>query len=277
MSIGGDEYGAGEEARSGTRTRLPGEDGDVYGASRTPSRPGRSLLMVVGVVVLLVAAIAFANRGGGSDGGQAAGTGGADGAAPTAPTGRKPVHSSHAATGIPSGFPHTKQGAQSAAANYAVALGGDGMFNPQRRHAIVQAVSAPSARKKLQSGFDADYSTGLNKKIGLNAAGKAPAGATFVNRTIPVGTDTAAYDSGNATVDVWCTSLFGIAGKQSTKPVTSNWFTVTFHLAWAGSDWKITSTSQKSGPTPVGGDNPVSNADEIGGAVKKYGGFTYAR
>jgi hypothetical protein len=277
MSIGGDEYGAGDEPRTGTRTRLPGEDGDVYGVGKGPSRPGRSLLMVVGVVVLLIAAIAFANRSGGDGGDQAAGTGGAPGAAPTAPTGDKPVRASDDATGIPSGFAHTQQGAQSAAANYAVALGGDGMFDPDRRHAIVKAVSAPSALQRLQSNFDADYSTALNKKIGLDAAGDAPAGATFVNRTIPVGTDATEYSDGKATVEVWCTSLFGIAGKDSTKPVTTSWFTVTFDLTWAGSDWKVTGSSQKSGPTPVGSDDTVSDADTISGAVKKYGGFTYAR
>jgi hypothetical protein len=275
MSIGGDEYDAGEEVHSTTRTRLPGEDGDVYGVGRGPSRPGRSLLMVVGVVVLLIAAIAFANRGG--EDGDAAASGGGGAARPTAPTGESPVNSADTSTGIPSGFAHNRQGAQSAAANYAVALGGDGMFDPGRRHAIVKAVSAPSALHGLQSGFDQDYNAALNEKIGLNASGQPPAGATFVNRTVPAGADVTDFGGDTATVAVWCTSLFGIAGKDSTKPVTTSWFTVTFHLAWTGSDWKITGTSQKSGPTPVNGDDPVSSADEISSAVKKYGGFTYAR
>ena len=78
-------------------------------------------------------------------------------------------------------------------------------------------------------------------------------------------------------MSVWCSGLFGLAGQGSTKPVTSNWFTVTFHLRWTGSDWKVLTTAQTKGPTPVSGDNPVSTADEIAGAVQGFGGFTYAR
>ncbi|MYV57125.1 hypothetical protein GT042_32355, partial [Streptomyces sp. SID3212] len=75
----GDEHGYGDPARPArtddgfggtgqTRTRLPdARGGDGYGGGRRPARGSRSLIMVVGVVVLLLAAIAFANRGGGED------------------------------------------------------------------------------------------------------------------------------------------------------------------------------------------------------------------
>lgn len=292
MSIGGgDEYdergrmdgsdpsmGRGGSTRHATRTRLPGEDGDVYGVGRRPPvRAGRSLITVVGVIVLLIAAIAFANRGGGEGGDSPSDDAKGGGAQPTAPTGEKPVDGADPATGIASGFPRTEQGAQSAAANYAVALGGDGMFSEDERHSIVAAVSDPSALPKLQAGFDADYNEKLNAKIGLDEQGNAPDGSTFVNRTIPAGSTVTEYDGESATVAVWCTSLFGITGGDSTKPVTSSWFTVTFELTWTGDDWKVSESSQKSGPTPVGGDNPISGAEEIGKAVEEYGGFTYAR
>lgn len=284
MSIGGEGYGerdrTGDEGVPGgygrapaglttTRTRLPGGDG----GGRPPARPGRSLVTVVGVVVLLIAAIAFANSGdGGGDG-----TDGKEGgeAQPTAPTGRKPVEGGKG--GIASGFPHTRQGAESAAANYAVALGGDGMFNKEERHEIVEAVSAPSARTKLQKGFDADYSESLYKKIGLNKEGEAPSGSTFVNRTMPAGTKTRSFDGDSAVVAVWCAGLFGVAGEDSTNPVKNNWFTVTFKLKWTNDDWKVVDSEQKNGPTPVNGDSPVSGAEEIGKAVDEFGGFTYAR
>jgi hypothetical protein len=179
--------------------------------------------------------------------------------------------------GIPTGFAHDQQGAQSAAANYAAALGSDGMFNVSRRHAIVQTIAAPSSLDRLQSGFDADYSTSFLKKIGLNDDGTAPQGKTFVNRTLPAGTKVTAFDNSAATVEVWCSGLFGLAGDDSTNPVSSNWFTVTMKLSWSNGDWKVLESSQKTGPTPVTGDNPVSGADEIGKAVKEFGGFTYAR
>ncbi|WP_455360597.1 hypothetical protein [Streptomyces sp. SYSU K21746] len=260
-----------------TRTRLPEAPGaDVYGGARRPVRSSRSLAAVVGVVALLIAAIAFANRGGGDDAGAAAGAGTKRAeAGPTAATGVKPVEGKNG--GIASGFAKTAQGAQSAAANYAVALGSDGMFNTTRRHQIVQSISDPGALSKLRAGFDADYSPSFLAQIGLTADGRAPAGSTFVSRTIAAGTKVQSFSATAAKVDVWCVGLFGLTGDKSTKPVTSGWFTVTVQLKWAGSDWKVLDTSQKQGPTPVTGDNPVSGSDEISGAVNGFGGFTYAR
>ncbi|MEU3843912.1 hypothetical protein AB0E88_28240 [Streptomyces sp. NPDC028635] len=277
MSLG-DEQDAVDGGYGGsgqTRTRLPERSGDPYGGARRPGRrsSSRSMVTVVAVVVLLIAAIAFANRGGdGTSSDRAAGN--KPKAAPTAATGTRPVRTN--TSGIPSGFAHDQQGVQSAAANYAAALGSDGMFDTARRHEIVQTLADPSAANRLQSGFDADYSADFMKKIGLNADGTAPAGSTFVNRTMPAGTKVTSYSDSAATVDVWCNGLFGLAGDSSTNPVTSGWFTVTMKMRWNG-DWKVLETSQKTGPTPVTGDNPVSGADEIGKAVQEFGGFTYAR
>ncbi|GAA3145426.1 hypothetical protein GCM10010449_75810 [Streptomyces rectiviolaceus] len=279
MSLG-DERNDGPYGGSGeTRTRLPeGEGGgqDVYGGGRRSSRSSsRSLVTVVGVVVLLIAAIAFANRGGEESSGGGGGDGKKAGADPTAASGQEPVGGKTA--GIPSGFANSEQGAQSAAANYASALGSDGMFNQARRHQIVQAVADSSSVNRLQSGFDSDYSQAFLKKIGLSNDGSAPAGSTFVNRTLPAGTKVKSYSASSATVEVWCSGLFGLTGENSTNPVTGSWFTVTMKLKWSDGDWKVLDSSQKSGPTPVNGDNPISGADEIGEAVKEFGGFTYAR
>ncbi|UCA48045.1 hypothetical protein LEL86_01510 [Streptomyces sp. WA6-1-16] len=259
-----------------TRTRLPDGDPGNPGARR-PVRNSRSLVTITGIVVLLVAAIAFANRGGGSDDEASSGakSPGTAGSAPTAATGTKPVEGRNGT--IPSGFAHDEQGAQSAAANYAVALGSAEMFNENQRRDIVQSIADSSTATKLQSGFDADYSQGFLEQIGLDTDGSAPAGSTFVNRTLPAGTKVKSYSSGTAEIEVWCSGLFGLTGEKSTKPVTSGWFTVTMQLKWNGSDWKILETSQRSGPSPVTGDNPVSGSDEIADAVDQFGGFTYAR
>jgi hypothetical protein len=274
-----------ERARSTSRTRtrypdLGADDFDPDNPQPRPPKSSRSLITIVGVVVLLIAAIAFANRGGGDDGGAAGSGGGGAGAkgataAPTAPTGEQPVTTKN--SGIPSGFARTQQGAQSAAANYAAVLGSDGMFNAGRRTGIVKTVAYPADADRLVAGFDADYSAALFKQLGLNEDGSAPDGETFVNRTLPVGTKVVSYTADDAEVAVWCNSLFGMAGAQSTRPVTSGWFTVTLKLKWNGSDWKVVSTSQKTGPTPVNGDNPISTSDDIAGAVNEFGGFTYAR
>ncbi|WP_329208789.1 hypothetical protein OG257_18290 [Streptomyces sp. NBC_00683] len=259
-----------------TRTRLPGGDeGDGYG--RRPARNSRSLVMIVGVVVLLIAAIAFANQSGNGD----EGSGGsgkeppAAGAGPTAATGTKPVQGKNGT--IASGFAHDEQGAQSAAANYAVALVSAEILQPDRRGVIVRQIFIAERVGELEAKFNQAYSKDFLDKVGLDANGNAAEGMTYVSRTAPVGTKTVAYSAESATVEVWCTGVFGTAGVSSTNPVSNDWFTMTLKLQWAGNDWKVDSFSQKEGPAPVNTDRTASNADEIAKAVEEYGGFTYAR
>ncbi|WP_037911865.1 hypothetical protein [Actinacidiphila yeochonensis] len=272
-----------------TRTRLPEGEGGHGSAARRP-QPRRALMTVVGVVVVLIAALAFATRGGGSGSGSGSDDagGGTAGSAPhsagsaaraTAPSGQAPV-TGHV-DGIPSGYAHTSQGAQSAAANYAVALGGTDMFNTDARHRIVATLYTPAATARLQSQLDQAYSSSAITALGLNSDGSAPQGQTFVSRTVPVGTKATASTDDTATVEVWCTALSGLAGQDSTKPVTTSWFTITEKLVWTAGgtdgDWRIDSSSQAEGPAPVSGDQQVATADQIAGAVQQYGGFTYAR
>ncbi|MDN3297366.1 hypothetical protein QWM81_25650 [Streptomyces ficellus] len=278
MSLG-DEHDGGSGMGGGgtgqTRTRLPDSGaGDVYGGARRPARNSRSLITVVGVVVLLIAAIAFANRDGADEDASSNAAAGRE-AAPTAATGVKPVSGKNGT--IPSGFAHDEQGAQSAASNYAVALGSDGMFKADSRHAIVDAIYTPAAAAKLKGPQDAAYSREFLQKLGLDANGNAPQGSTFVSRTIPVGTKVESFSGDTAKVSVWYTGLIGMSGPESTDPVSTTWKTWTFDLQWTANDWKVTADSQKDGPAPVPGDIPASSADDISKAVAEYGGFTYAR
>ncbi|MER7971222.1 hypothetical protein ABTX35_19870 [Streptomyces sp. NPDC096080] len=271
MSLG-DEPGSGGYGGTGqTRTRLPDGPADPRRSGRTSPR---SLITVVGVVVLLIAAIAFANRG---DGDSAARSGAENKprTSTTAASGQKPPETT--SNGIPTGFPHTQEGAQSAAANYATVLVSADILKPTRRSEIVQQVFATDQQAELQQRLDQAYSKEFLSKIGLDQNGNAPAGHTYVSRTAPIGTKTTSYSETAANVEVWCTGLYGTAGEDSTDPVTSDWFTMTLQLRWGGDDWKVASFSQKNGPAPVPGDSKASSADEMAKAVEEYGGFTYAR
>ncbi|WP_329533497.1 hypothetical protein OG568_27695 [Streptomyces sp. NBC_01450] len=283
----GDEPGYGDGSRRDdggyggtgqTRTRLPDRPGDVYGGARRGRSSSRSLVTVVGVVVLLIAAIAFANRGG-DDSSSSSGTGGASNGAsktsPTAPSGQRPVDTKTG--GIPTGFAHSEQGAQSAAANYAVALGSTSMFQKARRHSLVDTLYTSDAAGRLQGPLDDAYSTSFLNKLGLDASGNAPQGSTFVSRTIPVGSKVEQYSATAAKVSVWYLGLIGMSAQNSTDPVTSTWKTWTFELQWSGGDWKIVTDSQKDGPAPVPGDDKAATSDEISKVIEEYGGFTYAR
>ncbi|MFD5064848.1 MULTISPECIES: hypothetical protein [unclassified Streptomyces] len=290
MSLGDDGYGS--DSRSGrtddgystlggtrqTRTRFAdGTGGDGYGGSRRPARSSRSLITVVGVVVLLVAAIAFANRGGGGDDSDSSGGSGGNkaGAAPTAATGTKPVTGKNGT--IASGFAHDEQGAQSAAANYSVALVSADILKPVERAAIVRQVFVASRVDELEAKFNEAYNKNFLGKVGLDEDGNAAAGMTYVSRTAPVGTKVTQSSANSTTVEVWCTGVFGTAGVSSKNPVSNDWFTMTLKLQWEANDWKVDSFSQKEGPAPVNTDRTASNADEIAKAVEEYGGFTYAR
>ncbi|MEV4034823.1 hypothetical protein [Streptomyces umbrinus] len=279
MSLG-DEHGArGDDGGYGgtgqTRTRLPDSAGDVYGGARRGGRSSsRSLVTVVGVVVLLIAAIAFANRGGGDSGSDESG-GDKTKSAPTAATGDQPVETK--AGGIPSGFSHNQQGAESAAANYSVVLVSADILKPARRGEIVQQVFVADKVAALQAKLDKAYSKEFLSNVGLDENGNAAAGQTYVSRTMPVGTKVTDHSADAATVEVWCTGVFGTAGDDSKNPVSNDWFTMTLQLRWADGDWKVDSFSQKDGPAPVNGDNTVSPSDEISKAVEEFGGFTYAR
>jgi hypothetical protein len=180
--------------------------------------------------------------------------------------------------GIPTGFAHDEQGAQSAAANYSVALGSADMFNTARRHEIVNTVYAPDVAATRQADLDRAYSSeDFLANIGLERDGTAPDGQTFISRVIPVGTKIIASSANEATVEVWYTSLFGLSGDRSTNPVSESWYTTTYQLRWAQNDWKVTDFQQKDGPVPVGRDQKASTADDMTKAVEEYGGFTYAR
>ncbi|MDI3407455.1 hypothetical protein [Streptomyces cavernicola] len=275
MSLDDDHNGRPDDDGYGgsghTRTRLPDSDGGGYGtARRTGPRSPRSLVTVVTVVVLLLAAIAFANRGGGGGSSDDASADGADpAAAPTSPSGQKPVTS---------GFGRDREGVQSAAANYAVALGSDGMYDDTRRQEITESVYAPAVVAQRRQDIDKVYSDPkFLARIGLNEDGTAPEGQTFVTRSNPVGSKVEKFSNNAATVSVWYSALFGLAGEGSKNPVSESWYTSTFELKWVGSDWKVTDFEQKEGPTPVGRDQTASTAKEMADAIKQFGGFTYAR
>ncbi|MFD7937460.1 hypothetical protein ACFV4T_23500 [Streptomyces sp. NPDC059755] len=279
----GDEHDYGESARSDeghgygrTRLRLP--ENDPYGGARRGGRSSsRSLVTVVGVVVLLIAAIAFANRGGDDSPSTSANgtTGDKPDATSTAGTAPNPGEAENG--GLTPGVAHPPPGGPGTAANYAVALGSTGMFRTDSRHDLVDTVYTTAAAAKLQGAMDQAYSTDFLAKMGLDADGNAPQGETFVSRVVPVGTTPQAYSATTAKVAVWYLGLIGMSGTSSTDPVTSSWKTWTFDLQWTDGDWKIVSDEQKDGPAPVPGDDQAATSDEISKAIEEYGGFTYAR
>ncbi|QKW21021.1 hypothetical protein HUT16_19960 [Kitasatospora sp. NA04385] len=263
-----------------TRTRLPVAEQTAHVTGRQ-SRPLRTLLTVLGIVTLLVVAVSVANRDKPGPGSGTSATFGdrapAAGASAdrTAASGQQPVTTT--VNGIGTGYPHTDQGAQSAAANYAVALGSADMFRTDSRRTVLTTLADPTALPALQARLDQAFTPETVARYGLDAEGRAPKGQTFVSRIVPVGTHTANGADTATRVDVWCTGLYGLAGEGSTVPVTQDWYTLTVTMRWTGSDWKLTDYSRAAGPAPLPGDQQAATAKEIADAVQQFGGFRYAR
>jgi hypothetical protein len=277
------------EAR--TRVKLPP---DPYSASDARPKRGRRPLIIIGAVLALFIAIALVNRSTHHSSGNT--TASQTGSSPTTGAGSNPTAAaaggtatgpvtspiqgsglpSGTADSIPIGYPHTSQGAQSAAANYVSAYGSASMVHADARHKLVNAIADPAIASTLQSQLDATF-TAANSSFGLTADGTAPAGQTFVARAAPIGV-TLVNDNGNsATVAVWTVSLSGLAGTGSTHPVTEAWSTITVTLHWTEGDWKWVSFTSVDGPVPTSGQQIPSTGQALQNAVNQFGGLRYAR
>ncbi|BCK69401.1 hypothetical protein Srufu_033540 [Streptomyces libani subsp. rufus] len=159
-----------------------------------------------------------------------------------------------------------------------VALSSSAMYKSDERDTIVDAVytsSAAAARKEsLRKVYTDPKFLG---RVGLKPDGSTPGGMTFVSRANPVGTKTEKFEGTTATVAVWYSTLFGLAGTGSQNPVAESWYTSTMQLQWVSGDWKVAGFTQKAGPAPIGGDQAAATAKDMSKAVQGFGGFTYAR
>jgi hypothetical protein len=273
-----------------TRVKLPP---DPYGDDEPRRSRVRRPLVLLGALIALVLAVAIVNStthhsndpqsggqpstptGAGAPSGVDNG-GGADPSGPaTAPIQGSGLPANSAGT-IPVGYPHTSQGAQSAAANYVVAYESSSMVGQTARHKLIDDIADPSIASSLQSQLDAAYSQ-VDTAYGLSASGVPPIGQTFVSRATPMGVSLANYDGGSATVSVWVVEITGLAGTGSTHPVTESWTTVTVTLHWTQGDWKWVSFTSSDGPVPTSGQQVVSGGQALQNAVNQFGGLRYAR
>lgn len=272
-----------------TRVKLPP---DPYGDDEPRRSRVRRPLILLGALIALVLAVAIVNStthhsndpqsGGQPSSPTGAGVpsgdnnGGADPSGPaTAPIQGSGLPANSAGT-IPVGYPHTSQGAQSAAANYVVAYESSSMVGQTARHKLIDDIADPSIASSLQSQLDAAYSQ-VDTAYGLSASGVPPVGQTFVSRATPMGVSLANYDGGSATVSVWVVEIAGLAGTGSTHPVTESWTTVTVTLHWTQGDWKWVSFTSSDGPVPTSGQQVVSSGQQLQNAVNQFGGLRYAR
>lgn len=265
-----------------TRTWLPTTDRPV--PNRSSRRAYLPAALIFGLLVLGGLYLSVLRPGPADPDGQSPGAGTpADAAADRADqpgtepaTGSNGSASSRVVAGVPVGYPHSKAGAQVAAANYLAVYGSEAMFSPTARAEIVRAMVARTDQEALTDQLDQSFGL-AGQAYGLDSAGLPVKGLDLVARTVPVGVTVQSYGSARAVVEVWAVSIVGLAGEGSTRPISEAWNTATVTLRWADGDWKWASLSQRDGPTPVSGLQPPSPAGQLADALLRFEELRHGR
>jgi hypothetical protein len=229
---------------------LPASSPDVYGRRRSPWRLVLSLLVVLAV-------------------GLAVGTGlgrlTAPGQRPSPAPSTQPVTASvpgagaaRVEAGIPVGYQHTRKGAAQAAGNYLAAFGGQLVLDQARVRAALDAVADPSARARLESGFQASLK--LDEGLwGIQTAARQ--GQRVLLTLTPIAYRMTSYTPDEATVSVWLVGNVGVADRQR---LAAFFGVSSATVAWLNGDWRLRTIDAGSHagdvipaclqtPTPTGG------------------------
>ncbi|MFI9366104.1 hypothetical protein ACIG5E_34395 [Kitasatospora sp. NPDC053057] len=147
--------------------------------------------------------------------------------------------------GVPVGYPHSKSGALSAAANYAAAIGSPRVLTPEGRTGIVSAIAAPASAAALQQQLDRSASGATYDQLRTDQNGKVPFGLASVPISLQL--DGPGEPGDTATVQVYAITYVA----SSTATAAGGYGRATVKLAWTGGDWKLTDFSAVSTTGPI--------------------------
>lgn len=173
------------------------------------------------------------------------------------------------ADGFPAPYERTEKGAR-AAATSAVMLWGDPRFFTKAdwRHRMLEATAAPTVLNTLTSDSDSTASL-VSENRGLGEDGKTVGGELLVTRTAVLATRSVAYSDQTASIELWTTSVGGIAGKDETQRPQIAFLRMTVDLTWSGGTWKTTAVTPSEplvpSPPPTEQAAPASNFADVGG------------
>jgi hypothetical protein len=263
---------AGNQKQTGTRS-LTAKASETPGTgAASPWRRAKVGAVIFGVVLVLGMALTLFGGGGKDDSG-----------APETPANSTPTSqaggsgpgakASSVKSGVPVGYPRTKDGAAAAAVNYQVARSSPGYFTDEAlRHQVLKTVMSPSALANQQAQDDQTVK-GLMAALGVTEQ-TAP---DMVMRAAPLGTSVRSYSDDTATVRVWMSEVVGVPSDKSKMPVSGTYSTYTLILQWQGGDWKVATIDQADGPTPlVAADQSASSTDDMRLANEEFDAPRYA-
>jgi hypothetical protein len=164
---------------------------------------------------------------------------------PSAPGQLSPMlGAGHIESGVPVGYGHTAGGVTAAATNYAIALNGSLILDPDKLRAAVQTVTGPGSLQRMLQSTEQTLDS-ANNAYGLIT--NARNGVAVIIRFTPVAWHLDRYDGTEAQVSIWAVAVFAEAGVLTPR---QNWMTLTYSLAWLGGDWKLTDAGATPGPVP---------------------------
>ncbi|MFC5724869.1 hypothetical protein ACFP1Z_32450 [Streptomyces gamaensis] len=164
--------------------------------------------------------------------------------------------------GVPVGYPHTPEGAVSAAAHFYDVWDG---FNPFASERQARAVAAPRSTEKMAS--DAfQIAVAARSDAGLNFVGESDNANYLTYRSRGYRIDTASADR----VKLWLL----LDTQKSVKGITSSVVVVgTAEMVWADGDWKLVALMYPKGePQP-----PEATPDSADAAEKGWRSIAYEK
>ena len=277
---GGDGHRGSETGQ--TRTRLPDNDGDIYGSGRRPraGMSSRNLVTIVGVIVLLLAAIAFANRGGSGNSETPPATPPRTPATPSPPPPPAPSRPPARTAASPRASPRRSRGRSRRRRIMRWRWLQHGHVQARQAARDRRAVYAPSVAAARKNKLDEAYSTALPQAGSASSAnGSARPGNDLRFAHHPRRhEDRERSRATRPRVEVWYTGLFGTRRRRSTEPRHGE--LVHDHHEAAVDRRGLEGRGLHAEGRPRSGQRgqaAASAARTSPRRSKAYGGFTYAR
>jgi hypothetical protein len=149
--------------------------------------------------------------------------------------------------GVPVGYPHTRSGALSAAANDTAAFGSPAVLTAAGRDGLLDAVTVRGQDGQPRAQLGQAPKSAMLAGLARDRANGVP----FVLRAVPLTVRLAgSYDPAAVRAQVYAATY--VAGSESTATIGHGMASVA--LAWRDGDWKLTaiSTRPQVGPIPAG-------------------------
>lgn len=176
------------------------------------------------------------------------GVGGGTSGSPS-PAAAAPAAELESRSGVPVGFPQTREGAAAAAAAYQRAFASPSILRPGVLRERIEAVATPGYVAQMLAA---------NRGIAGLRAGPIGTGLADGLQTIyaatPIGYAVRSFEPNRASILTWGFTLLGNA--ESVEPA-AYFGTSTTELVWTSDGWRIASTRSGFGPTPRLATEPV--------------------